>query len=74
MVAMANQKAAPSENPEQPHGDQVKEPPAEYVHARNLQVAYGKAWLADEDDVDRYLSSLREVLLNEINKGRKVQI
>jgi hypothetical protein len=45
-----------------------------YVHSRNLHVAYDKAWLADENDVDRYLTSLRETLLKEIQQGRKVQI
>ena len=81
MVDLANQKSAPPTDPKQAPGlkgadkpHQVKEPPAEYVHSRNLHVPYDKAWLADENDVDRYLVSLRETLLQEIQQGRKVQI
>ncbi|WP_336274626.1 BREX system P-loop protein BrxC [Vreelandella indica] len=81
MVALANQKAAPSTDPEaspEPESiakqDQVKEPSLNYVHSRNIHVVYDKAWLADEGDVDRYLNSLREALLQEIQKGHKVQI
>lgn len=81
MVELANQTTAPSPDPEQPPksaGDdkphKIKEPAAEYVHSRNLHVTYNKAWLADESDVDRYLASLREALLQEIQQGRKVQI
>jgi TolA-binding protein len=81
MVSMAHQKAAPEETPE-PTGSsesdgkppQVNESPADYVQARNLQVVYDKAWLASEADVERYLESLREALLQEIQQGRKVQI
>jgi hypothetical protein len=47
---------------------------SDLVQARNLQVVYDKAWLASEADVERYLESLREALLQEIQQGRKVQI
>ena len=85
MVALANQKSAPADDPDQPPGSQsedqdnggpheVKESAADYVHTRNLRVAFDKAWLADEGDVDRYLNALREALLVEVQQGRKVQI
>ena len=85
MVALANQKSAPADDPDQPPGGQsedlhdrgpheIKESPADYVHTRNLRVAFDKAWLADEGDVDRYLNALREALLVEVQQGRKVQI
>ena len=46
----------------------------EYIHARVIRVPYSRAWLADEVDVDSYLESMREVLLDEIRKGKRIQI
>ena len=45
-----------------------------YVPVRSVSVKFEKAWLADKNDVDRYLESMREALLSEINKGKKIQI
>lgn len=53
---------------------EVKEPKIEYVSYRQLRVAYDKAWLADVVDVERYLESMRETLLDEISKGKRIQI
>jgi len=39
-----------------------------------MKVHFDKAWLADEADVNRYLESMREALLEEIRKGKKIQI
>jgi hypothetical protein len=50
------------------------EPRIEYVHSRAVKVSFDKAWLADETDVDRYLESMREALLEEIRKGKRIQI
>lgn len=46
----------------------------EYVPSRAVKVSFEKAWLADEADVDRYLESMREALLEEIRKGKRIQI
>ncbi len=46
----------------------------EYVPSRCVRVSFDKAWLADETDVDRYLQSMREALLKEIRKGKRIQI
>jgi hypothetical protein len=46
----------------------------EYVPSRSVQVSFEKAWLADETDVDLYLESMREALLEEIHKGKRIQI
>ncbi|OSQ35814.1 BREX system P-loop protein BrxC [Thalassospira sp. MCCC 1A01428] len=46
----------------------------EYVPSRSVKVTFDKAWLADETDVERYLESMREALLDEIRKGKRVQI
>jgi hypothetical protein len=50
------------------------EPPIEFVHSRSVKVSFDKAWLADETDVERYLESMREALLDEIRKGQWIQI
>jgi hypothetical protein len=50
------------------------EPRIEYVSSRAVKVSFNKAWLANEADVDRYLESMREALLEEIRKGKRIQI
>lgn len=50
------------------------EPRIGYVSIRSVKVSFDKAWLADEADVDRYLESMREALLDEIRKGKRIQI
>lgn len=49
-------------------------PRIEYVPSRAVKVSFDKAWLADETDVERYLESMREALLDEIRKGKRIQI
>ncbi|MBV7434872.1 BREX system P-loop protein BrxC [Cardiobacteriaceae bacterium TAE3-ERU3] len=46
----------------------------EIVHARNVSVSFGKALLSDEADVEQYLNAMRETLLEEIRKGKRIQI
>lgn len=65
---MANPEGQPSTPPVNP------EPRIEYVPSRSVQVSFDKAWLADETDVDRYLESMRKALLEEIQKGKRIQI
>lgn len=50
------------------------EPHIEYIPSRSVRVSFEKAWLADETDVERYLESMREALMGEIRKGRRIQI
>jgi hypothetical protein len=50
------------------------EPRIEYVPSRTVRIFFDKAWLADETDVERYLESMREALLEEIRKGKRIQI
>ena len=59
---------------EAPSMPNIAEPCIEYVLSRAIRVPFGKPWLADETDVDRYLESMREALLMEINKGKRIQI
>jgi len=51
-----------------------QDPSIEYVPIKTVRVAFDKAWLADESDVERYLASMREALLAEIRQGRRMQI
>jgi hypothetical protein len=48
--------------------------PPEYVAAAELRVAWRGAYLAEEQDVDRYVGELRELLLAEIRKGKRVTV
>lgn len=52
----------------------VSEPPVEYVTQRSLTVHFGKAWLADEADVEAYVAALRETLLAQVRDGKRVQL
>jgi len=56
------------------HEPQVTEPTVEYVHYRQVRVPYEKAWLADEGDVDSFLESMREALIADIKKGKRIQV
>jgi hypothetical protein len=49
-------------------------PRIEYVSSHSLVVSFDKPWLADENDVDRYVDSMRTALLAEIRSGKRVQI
>lgn len=49
-------------------------PRIEYVPSRSVKVSFDKAWLASETDVERYLESMRVALLDEIHKGKRIQI
>jgi hypothetical protein len=64
----------PSQVTERKSGPVEPEPRIEYVSSRAVKVSFNKAWLANEADVDRYLESMREALLDEIRKGKRIQI
>jgi len=49
-------------------------PKIEYVSCQSIAVPFNDAWLADESDVDRFLSAMRKALLEEIQKGKRIQI
>jgi hypothetical protein len=51
-----------------------RQPEIEYVASRSVQISFGKAWLANESDVERYLDAMREALLKEIHAGKRIQI
>jgi hypothetical protein len=51
-----------------------KKPSVSSVSSVVKSISFDKAWLADETDVDRYLESMRNALLEEIRKGKRIQI
>ena len=59
---------------EAPAPGSAKEPPVEYISSRAVEVTFDKSWLADEEDVDSYLKSMRKALLEAIQNGKRVQI
>jgi hypothetical protein len=85
MTSWAQPKPEPNPPPETGSGGPVSkigtaeprlklEPRIEYVPRRAVKVSFDKAWLADETDVERYLESMREALMEEIHKGKRIQI
>ena len=58
----------------QPAPGKVREPAPEYVSSNAVKVSFDQPWLADEADIDRYLQSLREALLEEIREGKRIQV
>ena len=46
----------------------------EFVPSTSIKVAYGGAWLANEDDVEIYVNAMRNALNSEIRKGKRIQI
>lgn len=46
----------------------------EMIAARSISVEFDKAWLASEDDLDRYLEAQRKAWLAEIKAGKRVRI
>jgi hypothetical protein len=46
----------------------------QYVTRASLSVDFDKPWLADEADVDRYLSAVRKALMKAIEAGKRIHI
>lgn len=47
---------------------------AEPIPLQSLYVAFSKAWLTDEADMDAYLAALRQAMLQAIQDGKRIQI
>lgn len=46
----------------------------DYVAASSLRVVYAKPYLANEEDIDAYLETLRQTLIVEIRSGKRVTV
>lgn len=66
-------KGEPEETKGQPK-IKNQEAKIEYVPSRSIRISFGKAWLANETDVERYLDAMREALMKEISEGKRIQI
>jgi len=56
-------------------GDTSKPPipaPVAYVNASDIKNGYSQPYIADENDLDRYLEELKKTLLVELRAGKKV--
>ena len=49
-------------------------PPMEYVMMRSLRVEFEKPWLLNEQDAEDYLNALKQILIAEIKKGKRIQL
>lgn len=50
------------------------EPRIEYIIKQAVKIPFAKAWLSDEADVEQYVSAMKSALLDEIRKGKRIQI
>ena len=50
------------------------QPYIQYVASRDIHVAFDKAWLVNENDLDRYLQAMREALLAELRTGKRINL
>jgi Skp family chaperone for outer membrane proteins len=48
--------------------------PKKIVPARDVKVQFGKALLYNEEDVEQYVQSLKEALLEQLEKGNNIQV
>lgn len=62
------------DTPELGSNSPVKVTTSQSVLSRNINIAFDKAWLVNENDVDNYLDAMRKALLEEIHKGKRIQI
>ncbi len=60
--------------PESGSSSPAKVTTSQSVLSRNINIAFDKAWLVNETDVDSYLEAMRKALLEEIHKGKRIQI
>lgn len=69
------QPEPPADRPGTPKDTQGKpKQPGTYVSSKTIRVPFRKGWLGDEKDVDDYVQSLREALMEVIRKGRRIQV
>ena len=54
--------------------DRTAEGEIQYITRASLSVDFDKPWLANEADVDRYLSAVRETLMQAIQAGKRIHI
>ena len=55
--------------------NEISEPePIESIQARQIKVPFNKPWLESEQDVDNYVESYKEALMNAIKQGKQVQL
>lgn len=66
---------APNTSPQEQAGDFPPAPPTvEVFFLRSAKVPFDKPVLTCEADVDSYLDSMRKTLLEEIRKGKRIQV
>jgi hypothetical protein len=84
MAERAERKKTQTE-PEQPEGtvpddqsgereEAAAEPKIEYITKQAVKIPFAKAWLADEADVEQYVTAMKSALMGEIRNGKRIQI
>ncbi|MDD3990511.1 MAG: BREX system P-loop protein BrxC [Desulfobacterales bacterium] len=73
-VSKAEKEPVPYGSPVSKDKPKVAENTPRIIAARTIRVAFDKPWLVEEADVERYLEAMRQALLIEIRKGKRIQI
>ena len=81
MVKLAQPKPSATNTPtpanevkETPTEHKPDKPKIEYIASRNITIPYTKAWLETEEDIDNYVKKIREAFLQEVKKGKRINI
>ena len=70
--AVQKTESSDGKTEQKPEPEERKKPAT--IAAKNVRVNFHKPWLASASDVEDYLAKYREALLEEIQKGKKVQL
>lgn len=55
-------------------GDGIKKPTIEYIPSSAIPIPFSKPWLADEEDIEKYLQAVREAYQKEIERGKRINL
>jgi hypothetical protein len=75
--ASAYPDVAPSKVSPETHYSVAEPAPApivDYVHYRQVPIAYQKAWLGNEQDVEEFIDAMRKALQAQVRQGKRIQI
>lgn len=76
MIAMAQPDPTPKNYPDGTTDEKPKvtETPSESVDVRSIHVMFNKVWIVDEQEVDRYLEMVKQVMMQEISSGKRIRV
>lgn len=55
-------------------GDEGTRETIQYIPSNAIHIAFDKPWLADEEDIEKYLKAVREAFKKEIERGKRINL